>query len=354
MKILLFTGAGLSVPLGLPTTKDFQTLLDRGISTRVMSFMRTFLGNNYKDIEHVLSTLEMFIGKDTFIDSIVKRESDSKNEYREVFKDLKSMKDEAVTLIKEIKQGIFSSLVNYDRANGKELYINLLRQLNKQFETLQLSIFTTNYDLTFEDAIEMADDEIAELGIKNVDYGFETTIGKRIFSKEIDYTWTDGTIEYKKLHGSLDWIMDHNKKCTRSGSSTVPLDPASMPLLYPGYKETPTTEPFMTLHDQLFARLMQADIVISIGFAFRDPFINNLFDAALKTNDKTPHFCFNPCALKDLPAESSIGYFVANHRNFKHIPLPLKLQENPIDYDFALLSIMEESVDGNNPTHTRS
>lgn len=93
-----------------------------------------------------------------------------------------------------------------------------------------------------------------------------------------------------------------------------------MLLLYPGFKGTPSNEPYKSFHDALLERLLTADIIYVIGFAFRDEFINNQFDIALKINPDLHVYCFNPVALAKLPVESKMPFFVEKYPNkFHHV-----------------------------------
>ncbi len=65
-------------------------------------------------------------------------------------------------------------------------------------------------------------------------------------------------------------------------SNTVPDDPDQMAILYPGFKGVPEVEPFVSLHGRLSTRLADADVVIVIGFAFRDAYINSVFENTMR------------------------------------------------------------------------
>ncbi len=74
-------------------------------------------------------------------------------------------------------------------------------------------------------------------------------------------------------------------------------------------------------------------MVFIIGFAFRDPSLNAVFDTALKISDKAKFYCYNPSEISDLPKESRIQYFTENFKNFHHIISGISLDENPLNFD---------------------
>ena len=118
----------------------------------------------------------------------------------------------------------------------------------------------------------------------------------------------------------------------KTGGVTLPAVPDAMPLLYPGYKGTPTDEPFITMHNKLFLRLNECDEVHVIGFAFRDPYINSIFEFAIRGNPNLRINCYNPSPIKDLPIESAIPQFLRNAPNqFLYNQYGIEDSENPLN-----------------------
>ena len=335
MNVVIFSGAGFCVPLGLPITNGFSDLLSSS-NGNIMAPLNQFLGEQKHDIEHILSTLETFIKDDNFINFLIKDYVSFKGrqEFISVSNDINQIKEHATNLIKEIKLTIYNKLEIYDTKECALLYLNLIRQIKQLVPNSNISFFTTNYDLTFENAISDSESEFEQMGIKGFEFGFRYDKSNSfVFDNTKDYTWNESILEYKKLHGSLDWSISRNK-CFKSGAVTTPQEPNKMPVLYPGYKETPTMDPFKTLHDQLLQRLLTAQLVYVIGFAFRDAYINNIFDTALKINKSLEIYCFNPSDLTNLPKESGIKSFVKNYpAKFHHIKSGLTLDENPLDFN---------------------
>jgi hypothetical protein len=106
-----------------------------------------------------------------------------------------------------------------------------------------------------------------------------------------------------------------------------------MLLIFPGFKGTPDGEPYKNLHDDLLSRLLTAHFVYVIGFAFRDEFINNQFETALKMNKDLFIYCYNPLETTELPQESKIGYFIKNYpSHFIYKKKAVKATDtNPLD-----------------------
>lgn len=327
MKILLFTGAGIGVPLGLPTTTEFNKVIAKG-QPEIKALVQNYLADSKNDIEKVLYTLEEFIKNNGFLFSYLESKKNNTH-HQNVLHHLSTLETKAKDWIQEIKLSIYKILQEFDTNKAYKLYSELIKEL-KFDEKNSISFFTTNYDLTFENAIYDHKDELIELDLEDVYYGFETELGKMLYNPEQDFAWNPKIIEYLKLHGSLDWVKDGNGNCAKSGAISTPAEPNSMPLLYPGYKDTPTEDPFMSLHEKLYSRLIQSNICVVVGFAFRDPYINNIFEFALKANKKLKVFCYNPSKLDELPTDSNLPLLVENHKNFNYIQEGIGIKANPL------------------------
>jgi hypothetical protein len=63
-------------------------------------------------------------------------------------------------------------------------------------------------------------------------------------------------------------------------------DHSRQAIIYPGFKGNSSPPPFSLFHDHFSRALRSADIVIVIGFSFRDPYINALFSASTRSDAK--------------------------------------------------------------------
>ena len=142
-----------------------------------------------------------------------------------------------------------------------------------------LEIFTTNYDRVLETVIKETginirtgrdfDDVDARL---NTDFWDMSVEGYRSMIESFEL---GGLLT--KLHGSVDW-QRRNGAIHLSPVYAGSLDRHS--LLYPGYKGTPTEEPFRMFHRHfrnvtrgIYGELTAA---VFVGFAFRDEYINEI------------------------------------------------------------------------------
>ena len=338
-KILIFTGAGMSVPLGLPTTTDFMTAVNNGIG-QITQYIVEYLGSSGGDIEWLLSTLESFKSETAlteFLLTKIKTSHSSNPHIQEVSKifesQISSFRSQAASEIIRIKKIIFDQLSQYQPEKALALYLNLIKEIKENFGDVALSIITTNYDLTFETAIESYQSEWITAGINDVDFGFSIQFGRPIYNPSKDFNWDSTIIEYLKIHGSVDWHRDARGKCSRSMSSTVPDDPDQMAILYPGFKGVPELEPFISMHGRLNTRLAEADLVIVIGFAFRDTYINSIFENILRIRKDLEILYFNPVKIDKFPKNSLVPYLTNNYYNFRHIERGIEVSEKSLQLE---------------------
>ncbi len=329
-KICIFTGAGISVPLGLPMTNGFESTLKK-MPPEVQELVNGHLKEYAQDIEKVLYNLEDFVKADNMISHLLLKSSNT-SPYNQFTSHVDNLKYHAKESIKIIKTDIYKLLASKDPNLAFKLYSSIINEISSFYPSSSFSFFTTNYDCTFETGMLDNINDLEEQGITDINYGFSGgRHGKNLFNPKDDFGWSKNVIEYYKLHGSLDWTHDRYGNCIRSGTDLDPADPAAMPLLYPGFKGTPTKEPFISIHERLYQRLNEVKVVFVLGFAFRDPYINNLFEFAMRTNKELKVLCFNPAEDSQIPPDSELQNFAERYKNnFFRIKTKIEVSETPL------------------------
>lgn len=173
--------------------------------------------------------------------------------------------------------------------------------LGRPLNLRRANIFTTNYDLAFEDTFE-------ELGVHYVN-GF-LGFNKRYFKPEVyDYDMfypgnlTEGkvsrvekVVKYYKLHGSLTWINEDQKANNIYGIRELPIELIRNKyeesgsseigdiMIYPtSYKKGYTLDfPYSELFRQFASAITQPQSVLfCVGYSFFDEHINDIIFQAL-------------------------------------------------------------------------
>jgi len=165
---------------------------------------------------------------------------------------------------------------------GPSPYTDLVSWISGSSREHAVEIFTTNYDLLFEEAFERA-------GIPFYD-GFS---GSRepffdpssIASDDLPPRWT----RIWKLHGSLGWSANNLGEVIRSGGSN------STHLVFPEHLKYERTQkaPYSSLFDRLRTFLRTPDtLLITTGFSFSDAHISAVLGECLAANPSANVFAF--------------------------------------------------------------
>jgi len=329
-KVLLFSGAGLSYPLGLPMTNGFNDIIGSG-DEELLKVLSSQLGPKIEDIEAILNSIDDLNSRNNLIYKYI---SINANQHSNTYwsytrTSIDALKNKSQSYLTHLKKSIHNELITPDTLQCESLYFNILNEIKTTISNAAISFFTANYDLTFEDSIGDNEKLQADLQINEIDYGFSLRNGSFIFDPTKEYNWKPSILEYKKIHGSLGWIYDSRNRITKSHAGNTPDDPDSVPILYPGFKGFPDNEPFLSLHRQFLQRLIDADYAIFMGFAFRDPYINSLVDMALAINKSLNIFCYNPSEVDKLPLESHILQ-LRRSKKFRYIQTAIEIVDNPL------------------------
>jgi NAD-dependent SIR2 family protein deacetylase len=345
-EIISITGAGISSLFGLPMTSEFKSLISQSTNFGMANLLKSYLDSDMDDIEKVMYTLDdcmdkksnnlekhillsskYFPGLPTSYGHIT---SEDINQL--IHKTYIEIKNNAQNYLLYLKNGIYDLLDNFDHKKASILYFNILSQIKTKYPDSMISIFTTNYDLSFEKTCRSNKDKLKSIGIdtNEIDYGFDLQDGTLVFNADSNKNERK-KLEYYKLHGSLDWHYDDLYGCTKSGTNARPSRPDIMPILYPGIKGKPEKEPFISLHNVFFERLQTADILIVLGFAFRDPYINDLIKISKMTNKKYKMLYFNPIKPEELPQESGIHEFKnLFDKDLQYIASKIEVSDKPL------------------------
>ena len=179
-------------------------------------------------------------------------------------------------------------IVNKVLPTSENSYMALVSWISGTNRVNAVEIFTPNYDMLFEQALERAKLPYFD--------GF-TGAYKPLFdppsieANDLPSRWT----RVWKIHGSLGWELD-NDTVIRTGKST-----ASM-LVYPDHLKYDriSRQPYSALFERFRNFLMTPDsLLICAGFSFSDAQITSVMDEALSANLHTAVVAFQFGKLAD-------------------------------------------------------
>ena len=182
-----------------------------------------------------------------------------------------------------------------DESALRSNWILLLKELKaRQWRT---DIVTTNYDTVIETAIS---------SVYPTDYDrFVGLRGRTRKQLDLD-AWQEADPEkglLTKIHGSLDWQI--SGKSIFVGSPVYTGDHAKHAIIYPGFKGTETVSYFSLMHRYFGDRVEEADVMMFIGFAFRDDYVNRILE---RTRPSALVFVLNPVEPETMPSRGKVQH----------------------------------------------
>lgn len=252
------------------TTEIFEKYLNSELTDDEWLIANKY--DNFSNIEAFMTYLKNKIN--------VERDNAEKERLEELFE---IIKDEFINSIPK------HDAVEYegDVANiYNEFYKNIFA--SRQYETPKLNVFTTNYDLFNEIALET----------NNIQYstGFTNTLEPFFNINQFNYRLVDERNRYKdkwqpttkeanlyKLHGSINWIAKGSKIISsNTNDGNVIIYPTILK-----HQET-TQSPYSELFRELSIQLQRPNsTLVVIGYGFGDDHINNIIFQNLLNEDFT-------------------------------------------------------------------
>lgn len=176
----------------------------------------------------------------------------------------------------------------------EELQNNWLTLLTGLKNVGLIEIVTTNYDVVIEEAI-------AKSGISIIT---GRSSGTQPLLDQTAWDLQNASVEDKeahgrftKLHGSVDWVRGNDR--IHVGFPFFQGKHEKHVIIYPGFKGVPSEPLFQQLHQYFHMRLSQADVVLFIGYAFRDEYINTILQRDLSQSAKI--LVLNPAPVPKIP-----------------------------------------------------
>ncbi len=201
-----------------------------------------------------------------------------------------------------------SELENLDKAIGDQIMTQVhvtLPESMTSFDRLAMwigsrrrefpvEIFTTNYDLLIEQALERARVPHFDgfVGSRNPFFDHQA-----IEDDQLPARWA----RLWKLHGSINWAID------RSGSAIRTVDPGSAehPLIHPSHlKYTDTRRmPYLAMIDQMRAFLHRPSAALVVcGYSFNDAHLNEVLLQGVQSNPTAIIFALQYGGLASYPS----------------------------------------------------
>lgn len=276
--VCLFLGAGVSRACGLPDVAGLQKkVLEALAPNDNVTFAKQLEGRN---LEQALSRLR---GIATLLTDA------------ETFNELTAA--QAKELDAKVCRAIIDNL-NIEAATLEPM-LKLAAWVSRARYRAPLELFTVNYDLLIESALERTSVPYFDGFVGALRARFQTELVENFPDTAADSVPTNFTRLWK-IHGSVNWQWDGPSRIVRLGQPVAENQPAA---IYPSdtkYLESRRL-PFVVLHDRLRRALLDAEtLVIVSGYSFGDQHLNEvIFDAASR-RERSEFLCF---FFEEIPAQ---------------------------------------------------
>lgn len=206
---------------------------------------------------------------------------------------------------KELGEAIcteIGKIVNQDLPTEPSPYTELVAWITGTDRPHPVEIFTTNYDLLFEQALERSKTPYFD-GFSGANEPFFDP--STVASNDLPSRW----VRLWKLHGSLGWTTNAKGEVIRAGQRQA------THLVFPEHLKYDQTQkaPYSALFDRLRAFLMTPDtLLIATGFSFADAHISARIDECLAANPTASVFAFQ---FKNLSNETHAAEIAMRRSN---------------------------------------
>ncbi|WP_406241852.1 SIR2 family protein [Tissierella carlieri] len=280
-----FFGAGSSCAFGLP---DISRLTE-SVGMRLDGDLKS----HYEDIKQSLSNLHT--DSDTNVENVL----NYVRQIREITGEKEDREYEGINgklaqkLDEQICKEIFNVIQEEERAAD-------IKELRKFFAWLDISnrnntkeIFTTNYDLLLEKAMEYNQIPYFDGFVGSYKpFFWPESIEKDVSLNDLTFNW----IRLWKMHGSLNWEFrkddsSDSGKIIRSGRVD---NPENELVIYPSKEKYNLSrkQPFIAYIDRLKNYLLQGErLFIISGYSFSDQHINEVICGGLRQNQRLYSIC---------------------------------------------------------------
>ena len=168
-----------------------------------------------------------------------------------------------------------------------------------------VEVFTVNYDLLIETALEEMQVPYFDGFIGNLRARFQTELVEAQAGADSDAV-PAFFARLWKLHGSVNWAWENSRQIVRLG---VPVSEGMAAAIYPSdtkYEESRRV-PFLVLQDRMRRALHHPEtLVIVAGYSFSDDHLNELlFDAAMR-RERTEIIVFCYSTIPDVLVEKAL------------------------------------------------
>lgn len=271
--VCMFLGAGVGKACGLPDVEELQRLvLDDLGRDETVAFERQLSGRNLEEAVSRLRRIAVLVSGEAKVDGLTG------------------------TIAQELDASVCQAIVKALRVDHVDptAALRLAAWAARANYRLPIELFTVNYDLLLETALESMRVPYFDGFVGALEARFQTELVEGMPGLNTEAI-PQFFVRLWKLHGSLNWAWNDERRIVRLGQP-VTADQAAA--IYPSdakYEESRRV-PFIVLQDRLRRALHQPETLMLItGYSFGDDHLNeHIFDAAMRRErSEFIAFCFS-------------------------------------------------------------
>lgn len=295
MKTALFLGAGASAFVDLPTTKKLMDMVrkradDIKMDGRSLSSITKLIvmNNDYADVEKLYDGIDMMLRIRSDIPNLrpifdILHGSDGT--FKQTLGELGNIR----SVIRDVLLESFT--IKSDTHNPIVQMYDMVRSVINDGRTDELRVFTTNYDTVMETYAHMA-------GLEIVNGFMDGGHLSRVWADNWDRSTDKPPLYLTKLHGSVNWYEDADGNIVEAGG--IPQRDANHDIMIApteGVKDY-DWKPFPALMKRFKESIRDVDVLLVIGFSYRDEEIVNIIKGQL--DDGMALISFSTGAVADI------------------------------------------------------
>lgn len=283
-RIAILLGAGAPVSINTSNDETWKPLIPNiaGLESIVLESLNQAQATTYSKIRESIadSNLEKVLSRIRMLSEVV----GDGHIFESSAAEFNNLSESICNSIRQV--------VSQDLPEGANPYSELVSWINGIDRKHAVEIFTTNYDLLLENALERARTPYFDGFSGSKSAFFDPS---SIAKNDLPARW----VRLWKLHGSIGWETNIKGEVVRIPNST------NANLVYPSHIKYDQTQaaPFSSLFERLKNFILEPDtLIISTGFSFADAHISSRLLECLLANPSAALFAFQ---FNSLAQESS-------------------------------------------------
>lgn len=295
-----FMGAGCSCTLGIPNIAQ----LTKGVEDSLTGTEKSNFEKVKKDLLDSGKSSDDINIEDVLNQVRLIREITSEKKEKKYI-DISG--DEAKKLDIEICKQIYKILAEKEGEADFKITKQFFAWFNMQNRDFSKEVFTTNYDLIIEKALEEMQIPYFDGFVGSYEpFFWQESIDKFISKSDMTQNW----IRLWKIHGSLNWFRKENKdssthKVIRVGKFAEIEGNGHELVIYPSKEKYDSSrrQPFIAYFNRLKNYLLKGELLFFFsGYSFSDEHINEIIFNSLRQNNRlsVTVFLYNDLEVENL------------------------------------------------------